>query len=205
MFREEAEWIRKILASLPLDGLALANLGSSTKEFRQNVQPHIQEEVIAPLEMRGARWTHIDAKNGDGIDIIADISSSEFPIQINNQYDLVLCTNMLEHVEDIEKVIYNIWSIARPGGYLLVTVPLRYPLHYDPIDNGFRPTPDELASLFLKNFTGSIIRKNKITIRDIDYYPVKRSRFPIWGYRVRLRYWLGYYYLTSGVLIKKDV
>src|SRR5207253_2009260 len=63
-------------------------------------------------------------------------------------FDLVLCTSVLEHVTDIPQAKQNLVSFVRPCGYLVVTVPNRYPRHRKPIDNGFRPTARELESLF---------------------------------------------------------
>jgi SAM-dependent methyltransferase len=59
----------------------------------------------------------------------------------------VLCTNLLEHVLDRAATLENTKRVVRPGGLLLLTVPLRYPLHADPIDTGYRPRARELERL----------------------------------------------------------
>ena len=204
MFREEAIWVREVLINLPLLGKKVANLGSSTSEFRQIVQPHINKEIIIPLEDKGAIITHIDIKKDAGVDIEADLTAMDFSDAVNLIFDLVICTNMLEHVEDISLVVNNIFKICSPNAYLLITVPRRYPLHFDPIDNGFRPRPEELSALFSERVRCRIINSKVISIKDSNYYPVKHSRFPIWGYRLRIRYWLKYYYQVTGVLIQYE-
>ncbi|MFN4299847.1 MAG: class I SAM-dependent methyltransferase [Thermaurantimonas sp.] len=203
MFKEEAHWIRTVLTGLQLKGCTAVNLGASTAEFRKIVQPHIHQEVIEPLERRGVSITHVDIKKAEGVDIVADITSADFPRQICRQFDLALCTNMLEHVSDIPMVLRNVISVVKSGGYILLTVPRRYPLHFDPIDNGFRPTPNKLASLVLEQTRGYLLCGEVIVIKDPKYYSIKQSRFPIWGYRQRIRYHLGFYYQTTGILIKK--
>lgn len=203
MFREEAIWVRNVLKNLPLLNSKVANLGSSTSEFRQIIQPHIYKEIIIPLEAKGAKITHIDIKKAEGVDVEADLTAIDFSEHVNQSFDLVICTNMLEHVEDISLVVDNILKISSPNAYLLLTVPRRYPLHFDPIDNGFRPRPNELSTLFLEKVKCNILNSKIISIKDMSYYPLKSSRFPIWGYRLRLRYWLRYYYQVTGILLQK--
>lgn len=204
MFREEALWIRAVLANLPLEGCAAVNLGASTAEFRMFVQPHIHHEVLVPLERSGACITHVDIKQATGVDIVADLTAPDFPQRVGRQFDLALCTNMLEHVTDIPTVVRNLICIVKAGGFLLLTVPRRYPLHFDPIDNGFRPTPHALAALVLEQTRGRLLNGEVISIKDPAYYPVKQSRYPLWGYRLRLKYLLRHYYQTTGVLIQKE-
>ncbi|MFN4080085.1 MAG: class I SAM-dependent methyltransferase [Saprospiraceae bacterium] len=202
MFREEAKWIREVLDRTPLKGRSAVNLGSSTAEFRQRVQPHIHEEVIAPLEAAGVQMTHVDLKRDPGVDVAADLTAADFAARLAQRFDLVICANMLEHVQDIDAVIANILRIATPGAYLLLTVPRRYPLHFDPIDNGFRPRPRDLADLFARKVACNLVEGRVISIKDSGYYPVKRSGFPLWGLRLRFRYWIGRYYQVTGVLLK---
>lgn len=204
MFREEAIWVHNVLIELPLSGGKVANLGSSTSEFRKKIQPHINDEIIAPLEAKGAQIVNIDIKKDEGVDIEADLSAINFSEFVNQSFDLIICTNMLEHVVDISLVIDNILKIASPNAYILLTVPKKYPLHFDPIDNGFRPNPAQLAELFLNKTKYQILDSRIISIKDTKYYPFKKSSFPLWGYRLRLKFWMRYYYEVTGLLLKRE-
>ena len=56
---------------------------------------------------------------------------------------------MLEHLEMPPAVAaQNLLELVPVGGHLIVTVPKVYGYHPDPIDNRYRPAPDELAGLF---------------------------------------------------------
>lgn len=57
--REIARWIGEM--NLPA-GTVCLNVGSSTGDFRRNVQPHIVRELIAPLIQNGLRVVHCDMK-----------------------------------------------------------------------------------------------------------------------------------------------
>jgi hypothetical protein len=66
---------------------------------------------------------------------------------------LVYCCNVLEHLprKVLRQMPEILGSIIGHGDYLLITVPLSYPYHADPIDTLYRPSPGQLAS-FLPGF-----------------------------------------------------
>jgi len=50
----------------------------------------------------------------------------------NNTYDALILTQVLEHVPDPWKVLQEIHRVLKPGGRLLLSVPLTAPLHGEP-------------------------------------------------------------------------
>jgi SAM-dependent methyltransferase len=50
----------------------------------------------------------------------------------DNTYDVVLLTQVLEHVPNPEEVLLEIYRVLRNNGKLLITVPLNGPLHGEP-------------------------------------------------------------------------
>ncbi len=38
-------------------------------------------------------------------------------------YDVVVCNDVIEHIDDDRKAIKNLWSFVKPGGMLVITVP----------------------------------------------------------------------------------
>lgn len=202
MFVEEALWIAECLQSLSLTSYDyIGNIGSSNEVFRNQIQPHIHKEIFAPLQNREIPVVHIDQKLDDGIDIIADVTLPLAHANLDNQFSVLLCNNLLEHVTDINLVCNNLVKWCKLDGYLLITVPYKYPKHEDPIDNMFRPSPADIAALFA-NFNIKIIKQKVISINRIENYPIKNSAYPLWGYRNRIKYFFGFRYKVSGVLIK---
>ena len=117
MFLEEAQWIERALArrSLP-ERATVLDVGSSSEEFRTHVQPHIEEHVLGPLRRRGAQITHLDAKHEPGIDVVADLTTADLDAAAGGRrFDLVLCCNMLEHVEDRAAVVDRLSGPSRPA------------------------------------------------------------------------------------------
>jgi hypothetical protein len=65
----------------------------------------------------------------------------------NIKADVVLASNLLEHVESPILGLLNLTRIADKGSVLIITGPSQYPYHPDPIDNGFRPGRDFVSHL----------------------------------------------------------
>jgi hypothetical protein len=142
---------RKILRkSITGDAPAhVLNLGSSTLEFRTIQSPFINKDIFAHLEKKGVKITHSDIKAGPGIDLVADVTSDEGTKKLmSSGANVILVSNLLEHVEDLNSVIYNLTSLVPQRGSLLITGPYLFPHHPDPIDNGWRPSLEEVSALF---------------------------------------------------------
>jgi SAM-dependent methyltransferase len=53
---------------------------------------------------------------------------------IEEEFDLILCMYVLEHVFDVQAAVTNMCRALRPGGRMLIAVPHVYPYHDEPID-----------------------------------------------------------------------
>src|SRR5262245_5430908 len=122
--RCDAEWLAQMLVWQQADALSpVLNLGSSTRHFREVEQPHIDRVVFAPLRLRGIKVIHSDLKDEDGVDIAGDIFDPETLARIRALGPkAVICTHMLEHVEDCERLARTIVDILPAGGLFFVTV-----------------------------------------------------------------------------------
>jgi SAM-dependent methyltransferase len=150
MLRAEADWIAAQLSRIADRDLSpLLNVGSSTGHSRAVRQPWMEGTVFAPLRERGVAVTHLDQKAAGGVDVIGDLMDAEFLRALTaSAFRSILCSNVLEHVDDRVGLCARLQELVPPGGHLLVTVPRRFPYHPDPIDTRFRPSVEELAALF---------------------------------------------------------
>jgi SAM-dependent methyltransferase len=78
-----------------------------------------------------------------GIDVSA--SAEALPFE-SESFDLVLCTEVLEHCREPGDVFAEVARILKPGGFLFLTTPLMVGLHEQPRDF-FRFTPFALEDL----------------------------------------------------------
>lgn len=172
----EARWIAAQLAVLSDQELSpLLNVGSSTAEFREIRQPHIDREIFAPLRARGISVAHADLKSAPGVDVAGDVLRPDIQAALRARDPrVVLTSNLLEHVPDRVAFAEALRALLPVGRILIATVPRSYPYHADPIDTGFRPSPEELAALFPRS---EIVTAD--TIVDGTYADELRARGPL--------------------------
>jgi len=126
----------------------LIELGASTEAFLET-HPHVENDLLGPLVRRGVRIVKTDLLPGPHIDIAGDIYDSAVQATLKAVgAKCVLCCNIFEHVADRDTFARVCDEILSPGGTIIVSVPKSYPLHMDPIDTYYRPTPAEIARLF---------------------------------------------------------
>ncbi len=146
---EEAETLTQWVRELQLEpGAVCLNIGSSTAEFREEMQPHVESRFIRLLEADGIRFVHCDMKSAAGVDEVGDILDPEFRAKLKEYCaSLLVCSNLLEHLTEPGRFAAACAELVEGGGYGLFSVPLSYPYHPDPIDTMLRLTPEELAAM----------------------------------------------------------
>ncbi len=66
------------------------------------------------------------------VDVFCDLNG-ELPFA-NDTFDAIICSDVLEHLQDISKAISEIYRILRKGGVVLINYPFMYGLHEEPYD-----------------------------------------------------------------------
>lgn len=81
--------------------------------------------------IEGIDYVGIDLAPGPFVGIRADLTDLPFE---DRSFDGVVCVHVLEHVEEDGRALSNLYRVLRPGGWLLVNVPLRQgePTYEDP-------------------------------------------------------------------------
>ena len=219
MLRAEADAIRSI-AETHFDVIVspIANIGSSTRRFRSVEQPFVDAVIFTPLADRGARFIHVDLKDDDGVDIVADINTTVGfdALQAQNP-GAVFCFNLLEHVRDRENTCRHIERLLPPGGAALVSVPYSYPYHRDPIDTMFRPSPEEIAALFPNcalihgeilacgSYRDKIVAKPRLVLSHILWTLTPFLGWRKWLQRAHRLSWIVRDYKVSIALLRKPL
>lgn len=166
----EARWIGNALASLPPESFPLLNLGSSTLRFRREEQPYVEQKIFDPLRRAGMSVVHTDVKEAEGVDAVLNFLDPTDQVALRALgARSILCSNLLEHLAvSADQALREITSLLPLAGHLILTVPHKYPYHPDPIDNGFRPGPTELAGLLPAVMT--VLNTADVKCRRLAYY-----------------------------------
>lgn len=98
-------------------GKRLIDLGCGRWGFEQDLVAQLGASESVMLDIAG----------GEGI-VEADACDAPFP---DSSFDIVVCREMIEHVQSPAKLLSEIWRLLKPWGYALITTP-----------NGFNVFPD---------------------------------------------------------------
>jgi hypothetical protein len=218
MFEAEARWLRCALDAFPSERLSpLLNLGSSSTQVRETIQPWIENQVFLPLRARNVEAVHVDMRELPGVDVRADLTDPDDVRRLRTlRPRALLCCNLLEHVIEPERLAAHCLELVAEGGLLFVTVPFSYPYHRDPIDTMYRPNPVELAGLFRDaRLLDSILLGTGVSYRDVVRerpwillrhvwrFPVPFLSFEKWKRSMTRLYWLAAEYRITCAVFEK--
>jgi hypothetical protein len=186
---ETAAWTKAALAAIELPpGSRALDVGSSTSHYRTVEQPHIEEQVMAPLRARGVEIVHLDAKQAPGVDVVCDLGAADERLATRlGEHALVLVCGVMQALRDPGRAADLAVGVLAPAGHLVAHHPESARRSFDPVDNMLRMTPDELAGMFERRGLERV-RAESVRIGDPRYYRGLLSR-PSW-IPLRGRVWL---------------
>jgi SAM-dependent methyltransferase len=96
----------------------LLDVGCGSKPWMPVFAPYVAEHVGVDIA-------------GDAVDIVADA----YGVPLDDaSVDTVLLTEVLEHLEDPVSALREAHRLLRPGGAVILTTPLLFPVHGEPRD-----------------------------------------------------------------------
>ena len=119
--RELAAWVAQAAAQVNDHNYRVLDAGAGEAPYRHYFD-HVKYET--------ADFGAVDKSYGE-LDYVCDLSDLPMP---DCTYDLVLCTQVLEHVPDPSAVVLELARVLKPGGELWLSAPLYYPEHEQPYD-----------------------------------------------------------------------
>ena len=117
----------------------LLDIGCGVKPYKEMASPYVQKHIGVDHE-----GTFHDKSN---IDLTG--TAYEIPAE-DNSVDCILCTDVLEHLEEPGKAIEESYRLLKDGEHAIYTVPLFWHVHEAPRDF-YRYTEYGLKYLFEKN------------------------------------------------------
>jgi 2-polyprenyl-3-methyl-5-hydroxy-6-metoxy-1,4-benzoquinol methylase len=98
-----------------------------------------------------------------------------------NNHDLVYCAHTLEHFSSASSMIFKLWSVLKPGGFLFIAVPNTLTLSEDTFEEVFVDTHtfhfhDAMLETFFKNHKMEIVFKSPPGSFELDYLLHKPSK-----------------------------
>lgn len=125
--------------------------------------------TLKDLCPKNANYIGVDFISGKGVDIVID-DPYKLPFE-NDEFDVVLCSSVLEHSDFFWLLIIEMMRVLRPGGLLYINAPSNGYIHRYPVDS-WRFYPDAGKSIvswckknnieanLLESFLGSKLYEN---------------------------------------------
>jgi SAM-dependent methyltransferase len=130
VLRKRREIFRQWLAGLEAGELDVLDVGGRTQPYRPFLKGRLR------------RYVAIDLRHTPLVDIVA--CGEQIPLA-TEQFDLVICTQVLQYVAEPAVVIAELHRVLKPGGHLILSVPAIFPRESD--EDRWRFQPRSLKDL----------------------------------------------------------
>jgi len=131
-------FVQQNIGKAEVEGKKVIEIGS--RDVNGTLRPYI--ESLKPVSYVG-----VDFEPGPGVDVICRAEDS-LNVFGQGNFDVLISTEMIEHVRDWRRIIHNFKNLLRPEGVLLMTTrSIGYPYHGYPFDF-WRYEVDDIKLIF---------------------------------------------------------
>lgn len=110
----------------------------------------------------------LDLDENSSATYIADLCNNNSNIIPDNKFDAVICTEVIEHVDNPFLVADELYRITKPGGKIYISTPFNFRIH-GPLPDNWRFTVHGLRTLF-KKF--EILKIEEVQTDERDLMPI---------------------------------
>src|SRR5882672_8976641 len=158
----------------------LAIIRANVRRFIQAVaKEHDNEHArvldIAPQDYLGAkeffklsRVFTFDINPSSGADYIADLCGDNSQLIEEGSFDIIICTEVLEHTLDPFSAVKEIFRVLKNGGIAAISTPFNFRIH-GPLPDCWRFSEHGLRALFNQFST---IQIEAVETADRDLFPI---------------------------------
>jgi SAM-dependent methyltransferase len=127
--QQRITWTRRQLSKVPPNS-TIIDIGAGEQYFKQYCS-HLQYTSQDQGEYTGTGQEGLHTGSWDVSDTQIICDAASLPIA-SESYDAVLCTEVLEHATKPIDIMHEISRILKPGGTLILTVPVTSLTHFAP-------------------------------------------------------------------------
>jgi SAM-dependent methyltransferase len=112
VLRARRHLFQRWLAQIPEEKLCILDVGGRIQPYR------------ALLKGREQKYVAVDMRHSPLVAVVA--TAEQIPLR-DEQFDLVICTQVLQYLQDPARAVAQMYRLLKPGGHLLLSVPAAYP------------------------------------------------------------------------------
>lgn len=123
-------WVEKTLREIP-QGLRLLDAGAGEQRYKKYCEhlEYISQDFSEYNGVGNQSGLQTGKWDVSGIHIVSDIAHIPEP---DCSFDVILCTEVLEHIPDPLKALDEFERLCKPGGLLILTAPFSSLVHFAP-------------------------------------------------------------------------
>lgn len=144
-YRRRYQFVREALAATKAKGAIARMLNLGCGEGDLDAMLAQDASALDCCDINAGDVAYAERLNADlpGVRYqVEDAACLSYPDAV---FDVVVCTDVIEHVEDPQALLAEAARVLRPSGTLILTCPSEaFPLTYDPVNALLRPTGHKL-------------------------------------------------------------
>lgn len=121
---ERDQWIINTVKTIP-SGSKVLDVGAGSCPYKELFR-HCEYKTHDFAQLRDDQLL---GKEYGKIDYVSDIKNIPVP---DNSFDVIICTEVFEHIPEPIPVVTEFSRILKPGGKLILTAPLQSGIHQEP-------------------------------------------------------------------------
>ncbi len=177
---------REALTQIFQPGKTVIDIGGGLRIDPSRNNRKLENEWLLPY-VKEVNYKVLDKVADYNPDIVGDIHDLPLP---DNSVDAITCLSVLEHVEEPQTAVKEMYRVIKPGGYCFIYVPFLF--YYHPMEgyykDFYRFTPDGLKYM-ARDF-------NEVTVHNAyGALATVMNLFPLFSRRVKpfhlLDRWIG--------------
>ncbi len=138
--------------------------------------------LMDPLKPKS--YLGIDIETGEGVDVLCNVYDIVEKYG-EGKFDGVVCTEVLEHVEDWRLAVLNLKTVLKVGGFLIISVPsIGFHYHAYPTDY-WRYQLKDIRNIFSDMTIYSSVKLRKGVVakiyKPVDMIPVDLSDYELYS------------------------
>jgi ubiquinone/menaquinone biosynthesis C-methylase UbiE len=125
-----AKWVERTLSAIP-SGSRLLDAGAGEQQYKKYCShlEYVSQDFSMYSGTGDGRGLQTGSWDVRGVDIVSDITAIPKP---QSSFDVILCTEVLEHIPDPLAALKEFGRLLRPGGLLIITAPFCSLTHFSP-------------------------------------------------------------------------